>query len=117
MTIEGFKYSKRYMRFRISKKNRKCRVLEITETTPSERLWLRCRSCRKVWFPDARKWKDKNPTDERIIQCPFCHVQNVIPRSVVMHLLKRVHKTEWGYESISSTEKHGKRLRKRGHKK
>lgn len=87
------------------------RAKGMSETVPTERLWLKCRNCRKKWYPDARKWKDKSLTEERIIQCPFCHVKNVIPKLVVQHLLKAVRKTEWGIESLASQTESEREIR------
>lgn len=63
------------------------------------RLWLRCRNCDNVWYPDARKWRIKNPVTEKFLRCPKCNVKNRIPQSVVKYLIKQASKeTEYGFE-------------------
>jgi len=72
---------------------------ETVKIAPEKgKLWLKCRNCRKTWYPDARKWRDKNPAEERIIRCPHCNVKNRIPRSIVRHLLDEANRqTEYGF--------------------
>lgn len=72
---------------------------ETVKIAPEKgKLWLRCRNCRKTWYPDARKWRNKNPIGDRIIRCPYCNVKNIIPRSLVKHLIEEANKqTEFGF--------------------
>jgi RNase P subunit RPR2 len=64
------------------------------------RYWVRCRNCDNLWYPDARRWRNnKNLLEDRIIQCPKCHVKNKIPKAVVEYLIKQAEKvTTYGFE-------------------
>jgi len=85
---------------KISKMSRKKR-----HDTPSKiavfekKPYLRCRNCGQKWYPDARKWRTKNPVEEKILRCPHCNVKNRVPRVIVDFLIKKASTdTEFGFE-------------------
>ena len=77
-------------------KNRK----ETVKIAPVRgKLWLRCRNCGLKWYPDARKWRDKNPVKDKVLRCPRCNVKNRVPRTVVKYLIEQASKkTEYGWD-------------------
>ena len=63
------------------------------EWDEDKRLWIKCLSCGHKWFPDARRWKDRNdPKDYKIVRCPECRARNPLPPSVVRFLKKQARK-------------------------
>ncbi len=58
-----------------------------------KRLWVKCLKCSHKWFPDARKWKDKNnDKEDKIIRCPNCSAFNPLPPAVVRFLKRQARK-------------------------
>jgi len=61
--------------------------------------WLKCRSCGEKWYPDARKWRNKNPVEDKYLRCPHCNVKNRVPKVVVEYLIKKAKRdTEYGFD-------------------
>ena len=58
-----------------------------------KRLWIKCLNCGLKWYPDARKWKDKDDDkDNKVVRCPKCHSRNPLPPSVVRSLKRQARK-------------------------
>jgi Zn finger protein HypA/HybF involved in hydrogenase expression len=62
-------------------------------------VWLKCRNCQHVWYPDARKWRGQNPiSHEKILRCPKCNVKNVVPKAVIEYFVEHIKTdTEYGF--------------------
>ena len=59
----------------------------------SKRLWIRCLNCGHKWYPDARKWKNKDDNkDSKVVRCPKCHSRNPLPPSAVRSLKRQARK-------------------------
>jgi Zn finger protein HypA/HybF involved in hydrogenase expression len=61
------------------------------------KFWLRCRNCRHVWYPDARKWRDNETPKEKTLRCPKCNVKNRVPNAIMQYFVVKIkHETEYG---------------------
>ena len=70
-----------------------------TTIKPKGKPWLKCRNCGKKWYPDARKWRNKNPVKDKYLRCPHCNVINRVPRAIVEFLLDKANQeTEYGWD-------------------
>jgi len=71
------------------------------------RLWLKCLNCGHKWYPDARKWKDKNSNSEdKVVRCPKCHSRNRLPPAIVRFLKKQAKREpEFGFEPPRKEER------------
>ena len=81
------------------RKKRNNRKEIVKMATVKGKLWLKCRNCGHKWYPDARKWRNKNPIEKKVLYCPQCNVKNVVPKVVVKYLLEKANQeTEYGFE-------------------
>lgn len=56
----------------------------------NKRLWLKCLRCGYKWYPDARKWKDRNPdVRDKVVRCPKCSAVNRLHPVIVEFLIKQ----------------------------
>jgi len=78
-------------------KNRKDTVK--TDIRVKGKPWLKCKNCGEKWYPDARKWRNKNPVEDKFLRCPHCNVKNRVPRAIVRFLLDKANQeTEYGWD-------------------
>ena len=66
-----------------------------------KRLWLKCLKCGHKWYPDARKWKDKNDDKEKkVVRCPKCHSRNRLSPATVRFLKRQANREpEVGFDN------------------
>ena len=73
--------------------------IATTNIKTKGRPWLKCRNCGEKWYPDARKWRNKNPVEDKYLRCPHCNVKNRVPKVVVEYLIKKAKRdTEYGFD-------------------
>ena len=72
---------------------------EAKVSLQKQAIWLRCRNCQHVWYPDARKWRGQNPIyHDKVLRCPKCNVKNIVPKAVIEFFMETVKKeTEYGF--------------------
>ena len=69
----------------------------------SKRLWIKCLNCGHKWYPNARKWKNKDDNrDNKVVRCPKCHSRNALPPSTVKSLKRQARE----YPQVARTRAH-----------
>jgi len=70
------------------------------EWDKKKRLWIKCLKCGHKWYPDARKWKDRNnDKTDKVVRCPKCRFRNRLPPAVVRFLKEQAKREpEYGFE-------------------
>lgn len=63
------------------------------EWDEGKRLWIKCLNCGFKWYPDARRWNDRDDDGEdKVVRCPKCRSRNRLPPAVVKFLKKQARK-------------------------